>query len=223
MNKTVANQAELDAAIADGQTPEIDGDGYYQINGGARIVVVRGKPHVEAWGSSQLSLRGNVVGKAGRNVSVLKHGTKVKLKGGKQTTVVIKTARPWCDYYGVKVEKGVAILFKGLNAELVGRNGFSYAIGTMPIAPDWDGGKQECGGGLHFSPHPRMTLEFNESATRFLACPVRLKEIAVHPDGRFPQKVKAKGCCAPVWECDIDGKPANGKAKKVTAGYDQDN
>lgn len=27
------------------------------------------------------------------------------------------------------------------------------------------------------------------------------------PDARYPTKVKAKGCCAPVFECDDDGEP----------------
>ena len=39
-----------------------------------------------------------------------------------------------------------------------------------------------------------------------MACPVALKDIAVHPDGDYPQKVKARGCCAPVWEVDRNGK-----------------
>lgn len=50
-----------------------------------------------------------------------------------------------------------------------------------------------------------MALEFHDSAKRFAACPVNLKDIAVHPDGQMPQKVKAKACCAPVWEVDRRG------------------
>jgi hypothetical protein len=38
-----------------------------------------------------------------------------------------------------------------------------------------------------------------------MACPVALKDIVVHPDGLYPDKIKAKGCCAPVWEVDSDG------------------
>jgi hypothetical protein len=269
MNKKVTNQAELDAAIAAGHTPEIDGDGYYRIHSGnPRIVVVRGQPHVvawessqphveawgssqphvvaressqphvvawgssqphveawgssqphvEAWGSSQphveaagyvqLSLRGAVTGKAGKDVAVLKHGTKVKLKGGKHTQVVVKTARQWCDYYGVRVKDGVATLYKGLAEDFTAsptHGSFLYKPGTKPVAPDWDGGNQECGRGLHFSPHPKMTLEFRSDAKKFVACPVALKDIAVHPDGTYPQKCKARGCCAPIWECDING------------------
>ena len=42
-----------------------------------------------------------------------------------------------------------------------------------------------------------------------VVCPVALKDIAVHPSGRYPEKVKAKGCCGPVYEVDEDGKPVS--------------
>ena len=61
--------------------------------------------------------------------------------------------------------------------------------------------------GLHFSPHPKMALDFNPTAKRFVACQVKLSDIAVHPDGSYPQKIKAKGCCGPVVEVDRNGKP----------------
>ena len=77
--------------------------------------------------------------------------------------------------------------------------------GSAPLAPDWDGGEQECGKGLHFSPVPQMTLEFTKNAEKFVACPVALLDMAVHADGIYPQKVKARGCCGPVYEVDIDG------------------
>ena len=50
-----------------------------------------------------------------------------------------------------------------------------------------------------------MTLEFDRDAKRFVACPVRLDEMVVHPRGQMPQKVKAKRVCAPCWEVDEDG------------------
>ena len=42
---------------------------------------------------------------------------------------------------------------------------------------------------------------------RFVACPVRLADIVVHPNGIYPDKVKASGVCAPVYEVDQDGAP----------------
>ncbi|HRQ74277.1 MAG TPA: hypothetical protein PLU35_14740, partial [Phycisphaerales bacterium] len=123
----------------------------------------------------------------------------------------ITTASEWCDRYGVTVADGVATLYKcvdeGYRSNYHG--GISYAPGTIPEAADWDGGVLECGGGLHFSPHPAMTLEFwgKEVEPRFVACPVRLDDIAVRADAGMPQKIKARRCCAPVYEVDIDGTP----------------
>lgn len=49
------------------------------------------------------------------------------------------------------------------------------------------------------------TASGSTQATRFVACPVKVSEIAVHPNGMYPDKVKAPGCVGKVWECDIDG------------------
>ena len=42
---------------------------------------------------------------------------------------------------------------------------------------------------------------------RFVACPVRLTDIAVHPRPVYPDKVKARAVCAPVYEVREDGTP----------------
>lgn len=44
-----------------------------------------------------------------------------------------------------------------------------------------------------------------DAAVKFVACPVRLEDIAVHACGRMPHKIKARGCCAPVREVNEDG------------------
>lgn len=87
----------------------------------------------------------------------------------------------------------------------------NHAPGSKPEAPDWDDGKAECGGGLHFSPHPVMALEFNSKATRFVACSVRVSEIVVHQDAQYPNKVKARRVARPVFEVDRDGEPVSGE------------
>jgi hypothetical protein len=173
------------------------------------------QPHVVAWGYVQLSLVGPVVAKASANVSVLVHGGKAEVDGGRITEVDISTPQKWCDYYGVEVKDDVAVLYKGLDNDYSTdngrRNGVFYRPGTIPVAPDWDGGETECGHGLHFSPTPAMTLQFNPSATRFVACPVALTDMVVHPDGKYPNKVKARACAAPVWEVDRLGEKIEAK------------
>ena len=37
-----------------------------------------------------------------------------------------------------------------------------------------------------------------------MACPVRVEDMAVHPSGDYPDKVKAPGVCAPVYEVHED-------------------
>ncbi len=135
----------------------------------------------------------------------------------------LETGADWCEFYGVEIRKGgglnrklagqdVAILFKALGKDFVSSRGTAYEPGSTPEAPDWDGGKEECGGGLHFSPHPKMAEEFNRDPAHFVACPVAVSEIAVHPDGSMPQKVKAPRVCAPCWEVDVDGERLEEKA-----------
>jgi hypothetical protein len=174
------------------------------------------QPHVEAWESSQphvvakayaqVSLSGSgIKASATTNVALLlKRGAQAT--GGHQTTLSMETPMEWCEYYGIEIVEDVAILYKALNADFVSPRGMRYAPGDVPVALDWDGGKVECGCGLHFSPSPLMALEFNGSATKFAGCPVRLSDIAVHPDGDYPKKVKAKQCCGPCFEVDRNGR-----------------
>ena len=44
-------------------------------------------------------------------------------------------------------------------------------------------------------------------------CERALSDIAVHPKGDYPQKIKAAGCCGPVVECDRNGKPLPASAE----------
>jgi hypothetical protein len=175
-------------------------------------------PSIEAAGYSHLRIRGAAKVSASVHVTVVLHGIGAEVIGGSVQTIDISTPDTWCDYYGVHVEAGVAILFKSVDndysTERARRVGISYRPGEIPVAPDWDGGVEECGGGLHASPHPRMArAEFNQSGAHAVACPVRLEDIAVHPGGNYPQKVKFRGCCAPVYEVDWDGQPLPVKAE----------
>jgi hypothetical protein len=171
------------------------------------------QPRVEAWGFVQISTKGSVSGTASANVAVLTDGA-AKIKGGKQTVVSVSTPAEWCEYYGVVVRRGVAILYKAVNDDYTSCQAtpagqkIAYAPGTKPVAPDWDGGARECGGGLHFSPTPAMARSFNENAVRFMACPVKLADISVHWNGNYPEKCKARGVAGNgCYEVDEDGEP----------------
>jgi hypothetical protein len=187
-------------------------------------VVARGNSSVVAWENSSVEARenssvearGNVFIrlfaalkiKASARVIIGKTGEAKSLEGG----VIVdqpapKTPEEWCEFYGVPVEDGVAILYKAVDAKFQSPHGGDYTPGAQPRAHDWDGGAAECGGGLHFSPSVSAALEFHRSAERFLACPIALTDMRGPRAGdQYPQKVKAAGCCAPVWEVDRKGK-----------------
>jgi len=175
---------------------------------GSAHVVAWGSAHVEAWESAHVEAWESAHVEAGDYVAVHQHGQRTTIRGG----VIIPVPRPdtaalWCSYHGVEVVDGVATLYKAVRDDFRSRYGMRYQTGDTPAAPDWDGGVAECGGGLHFSPHPTAAKSFDGDATRYVACPVRLDDIVVHPDGSFPEKVKAPGVAGPVWECDIYGEP----------------
>ena len=168
---------------------------------------------VTAYDSATVTASGSASVTASKYVPVQILSSRVKVGGGVQIRKPSpKTATAWCAEYGIKPVRGVVTLFKAVGVDFRSPKGCDYSPGTTPVAADWDGGKEECGGGLHFSPFPWMALRFNSDAKKFVACPVRVKDIAnPHKNAAYPEKCKAKGCCAPTWECDIDGKPITAK------------
>jgi hypothetical protein len=163
---------------------------------------------VRASDSSQVTASGSSQVMASKFVAVTVHGKSVKRTGGVLICVPpIRTPKQWCEFYGVSIKGGVALVFKAVNEDYTSPHGANYAPGETPAAKDWDGGKLECGYGLHFSPRPSAALAFHPDAKRFVACPVLLKEIVVHPNGTYPEKVKAPRVYRPCYEVDIDGNP----------------
>ncbi len=200
MQVNVSNQAELDAALQRGDYPECY----------AGVFVIYGSSQVTAYDSSQVTAYGSSQVRASKFVAVTIHGKNVRAKGGVQIKIPeIATAKAWCEHHGVEVKKGVAVLFKAVEADYSTGNarakGIFYKPGDTPSAPDWDGGIEECGGGLHFSPTPGHALEFNREAKHFVACPVKIKSIKVHKNATYPQKIKAPSACGPCCEVDIHG------------------
>jgi hypothetical protein len=170
-------------------------------------VVTAGKSTtVRAYGATMVRARGNSQVDAGAGVAVLRHGGGPVVAGVAVTDAVRPTtAAEWCGYYGVPVDDGVAILYKAVDENFESYHGGSYVPGSQPSAPDWDGGAQECGGGLHFSPRPTFALAAPVDDVRFVACPVRIEDIAYQRHAMYRDKVKARCVCAPVYEVHEDG------------------
>ena len=228
----VTTQDELDVALATPAPHEIwiCGTGRFVLRENAQhFVRATDKAHVEAWGSSHVVAweSSHVVAResshvvawesshveASQYVSVTKRArdSLVSISGGVLIEIpALTTAEAWLDYYGVPIVDGVATLFKAVRQSYGSHfhDAFKYLPGSTPAAPDWHP-VPECGNGLHFSPAPFMALEFYslEEEPRFIACPLRVEEIVVHPDGTYLNKVKAPRVALPCYEVDRYGAP----------------
>ncbi len=175
---------------------------------GSAHVEARGSAHVEAWESAHVVARESAHVEASSLVAIHRHNSTAVVIGG--TVIEVKqptTPTEWAAFYGAALTGGTMLLYKAVRADYRSAHGFLYQPGMIVEAPDWDSGRAECGGGLHFSPHPAMALEFDPDATRFMACPVALEDIrAPQADDAYPYKVKARRTCGPIFEVDRTGK-----------------
>ena len=166
-----------------------------------------GSSTVTAYGYAVIRVFSAIKLTAAATCIVLVHVSGVQIEGGQQIQCPAPaTAEAWCNHHGVEIADDCARLYKALHNDFTSPRGTSYAPGTTPVAADWDGGEKECGGGLHFSPSPAHALLFHSGAKRFAACWVSLSDIAVHPHGAYPEKVKARAVAKPCIEVDIHGR-----------------
>lgn len=230
----VFTQEQLDQALKNNDYPLIKGVGEFVISDSSQVtaygssqvracnssqvtacdssqVRAYGSSQVRAYDSSQVTACGSSQVRASKYVAVTKQqGFTGKVFGGVVIEIpAVDTAEKWCEFYGAEAIDGIVTLYKAVDDDYATEKsrdaGIFYAPGSMPSAPDWDGGEKECGGGLHFSPSPAHALPFNRYTTKFVACPVKASEIVVHFPAIYPEKVKAPGVCAPCWEVGIDG------------------
>lgn len=141
--------------------------------------------------SSQVTASGSSQVTASKQVAVTLYGNATATGGVQIKYQKPATTAEWVEEYQLTPKNGIVILFKAVTDEWKSGYGMSYAPGSTPNAPDWDGLARECGGGLHFCALPVMALGFHREATKFVACPVRVDEIVVHPDAEYPNKIKA--------------------------------
>ena len=227
----VYTQEDLDRVLREGvDVPEIRGDGRFTAYDSAQVtasgsaqVTASGSAQVTAYDSAQVTASGSAQVRAydsaqvraAKLVAVSVHGSGVKLTGGVRIDITpAASPEEWAEIHLAEPhEDGAIVLYKAVRDDYRSAREFAYAPGSVPVAPDWDGGKVECGGGLHFCASPFEALGFDSQATRFMACPVALSDLAVVPNPDMPNKIKARGCCAPIWEVDIDGKPVAGEGE----------
>ena len=180
-------------------------------------IEARGSAHVEAWGSAHVEARESAYVEAWESAHVeASKWTSVRKMLSHTGTIEggivilepeITTPEDWCAYQGVVVHEGVAILYKAVRDDYRSQHGFLYPVGSTAICDDWDGGREECGGGLHFCPTVAAAITFDDQATRYLACPVALKDMRSPNVGdSYSYKIKASRICGPIVEVDRYGK-----------------
>ena len=203
----VTTQEQLDQATEAGHVAIVR-SGYFEASGSSQVTAYDSS-QVTAYGSSQVRAYGSSQVTASGSVAVTVHGLGVSVTGGVRIDApVIDSVEAWLENYGIEPADGIVTLFKAVRSDFRSSSGFAYVPGTVPVAPDWDGGVSECGGGLHFSPFPWMAQAFDLEASVFVGCPVAVSDIRTPgPGDSYPEKVKARGCCGPVFLVDIDGNP----------------
>ena len=151
---------------------------------------------VTAYGSSTVTARSGV--------AVHLHDGKAKVEGGvviDHTTEWGMTPAQWCDYHGVRVESGIAYVYKAVDGEWTTDRGSDYSPGATPEAPNWRDDR-ECGHGLHFSPTPAQALSYYCGATKFVRVGVSLDTL--RPIYGGTAKCKAPRVVVPCVEVDLD-------------------
>ncbi len=124
---------------------------------GNSSVVARENSSVEAWGNSSVEAWGNC--------QIVKYSdyTNLKVSGNARIVTLPKTPEEYCDFYGVEIRDGKAILYKAVMSNLCSfyDSSFKYTIGeTKEIECDTSV-EQDCSYGLHIS-HLHWALDFGQ-------------------------------------------------------------
>ena len=202
----VTTQAEMAAAI---ERQKTDPDVRIEVHDsatvtayGSAVVYAYDRATVNASGSTKVNAHGSATVNASRFVTILRRSPRSRVSGGQVPD--LSTPLGWCEYTGAATgSPGTYILYKGVDAGFRSAHGTVYLPGTEQVARDWDGGAEECGGGLHFCAHPAATLQFVE-AVKFVACEVALADMAAHEFPQYPNKIKARACRV-LYECNVHG------------------
>ena len=159
---------------------------------------------VRAYDSATVRAYGSATVRASKYVAVHRHGDTPKVNGGVLIQVpACGDLAEFCEYYGIEVKRGKAILYKLVDDDFKSGHGTVYKPGKGASCDDWDA-RPQCGNGLHFSPRPIMARKYS-NGSRFVACEVKVADAVVITQGQPPpDKIKAPACKV-LYECDVDG------------------
>ena len=213
MSITVTTQQALDDAIAAGHEDIVVDSprGVWVTVTASGSVTVRafGSATVRASDSVTVTASDSATVTATPKVAVHLHSGRCTIAGGvliDHTIIDLTDPQTWCDYHGVPTVDGIATVHKAVDDDWTTGRGTVYRPGATPSAPDWRD-DHECGGGLHFSPHPWQAREYMPDATRFVAVGVAVADL--RPILGATPKCKTPRVVSPCVEVTIDGTPTN--------------
>ncbi len=162
--------------------------------------VLRGNSHAELWDNSHANTKSPYA------CAILK--SKDSHCMGRHIGDKPLTPKEYLSDCGIDMEGEFVILYKSVRANFASfrSEDVKYIIGSEIIAPDWDKNADiECGKGLHLSPTVQQARSFNNKGL-YLACRVRLSDIANLPSyAKYPDKIRVRAC-VPLYQVDIEGK-----------------
>ena len=95
----------------------------------------------------------------------------------------------WIDYTGADTDGEHVVLYKAVDGDLKSERGFPYPIGGTVECPDWTD-TNDCGGGLHLSPHAHQAHAYFSGATQFLRCLVHRDDLRPIPSSVAKAKAR---------------------------------
>jgi len=165
---------------------------------------------VQAYGSSTVQAYESSTVTAGSLVAVHLFSANATINGGVIIDVSIiddSDAKQWADYYGAEINGDEVFLYKALSEDLISGKtygpGIKWPTSGVVSCNDWEP-TNECGGGLHLSPHPHQAAAYCEpEAERMLLCSVKMDDICPIPTSTAP-KCKVQGVTV-LREVALDG------------------
>ena len=212
------------AVLWENSRAELWGNSHAELWGNSHAVlrenshaVLRENSRAELWGNSHAVLRENSRAQCRSPYAcgILKSITSECI--GRHIGDKPLSPKEYLTNCGVEIKNQYVILYKTVQDNFCSHytNNVKYLIGQEVVAPDWKpDDKIECGNGLHLSPTIQQSITFNQSGI-YLACRVRLSDIASLPAfAQYPDKIRVRAC-TPLYQVDKEGNklPVNQEVK----------
>ena len=154
-------------------------------------VVAQENASVEAWGNASVVAWGNASVEAWGNAQIAKYSdfAKLQTRGNARIVTLPQTAEEYCDFYGLEIREGNAILHKAVRDDLSAfhTSHFKYQVGGTFTETCDQSKDRDCSHGLHLS-HLNWAIDFGRGRSNFkiIECAVPLDKIVVphNTDGK---------------------------------------